>query len=149
VGLKEKLQDDLKQSLRAGKKSRVSIIRLVLSGINYAEMAKQAPLTESDVLGVIAKEARQHDESIDAFKKGNRSDLVAIEEAEMAVLKEYLPQQATRDEIVAAAKQVIAETGAKGATDKGKVMPKLMAQFKGKADGREINAVVTELLSSL
>jgi uncharacterized protein len=149
VGLKEKLQDDLKQSLRAGKKSRVSIIRLVLSGINYAEMAKQAPLTESDVLGVIAKEARQHDESIDAFKKGNRSDLVAIEEAEMAVLKEYLPQQATRDEIVAAAKQVIDETGAKGATDKGKVMPKLMAQFKGKADGREINAIVSELLSSL
>ena len=148
MSLKEKLQDDLKQSLRGGDKTRVAIIRLVLSGMNYAEIAKQAPLTDGDILGVIAKEVKQHQESIDAYKQGNRPDLVAVEEAEMAVLKEYLPQPATRDELVAAAKQYIAETGAKGPADKGKVMPKMIAQFKGKADGREINAIVTELLSS-
>ena len=146
--LKQKLADDLKQALRAGQKARVSAIRLAMSAMNYAEIAKQAALTDADILGVIAKEVRQRDESIEAFKKGNRPDLVAQEEAEKAVLQEYLPKQMTHDEIVAEAKKVIAEVGAQGIADKGKVMPKLIAQLKGKADGREINAIVTELLSS-
>ena len=74
--------------------------------------------------------------------------MVTREEAEMAVLNEYLPQQMTRDEIIVEARRVIEELGAQGPRDKGKVMPKLVAQLKGRADGREINAVVTELLSS-
>lgn len=146
--LKQKLADDLKQALRAGQKAKVSAIRLAMSAMNYAEIAKQAALTDADILGVIAKEIRQRNESIEAFKKGNRPDLVAQEEAELAVLLEYMPKQMTHDEIVAEAKKVIAEVGAQGVADKGKVMPKLIAQLKGKADGREINAVVTELLSS-
>ena len=105
-------------------------------------------MEDSDVLGIIAKEARQHQESIEAFKQGNRHDLVAQEEGELAILQEYLPRQVTRDEIVAEARRVIEEVGAQGAGDKGKVMPKLIAQLKGRADGREINAVVTELLGS-
>jgi len=120
----------------------------VLSAVHNAEIARQSPLVDSDILGIIAKEARQHEESIEAFKQGERNDLVAQEEAEMAVLREYLPQQMTRDEIIAEAHRVIDEVGAKGPGDKGKVMPKLIAQLKGKADGREINAVVSELLSS-
>ena len=100
------------------------------------------------ILGIIAKEARQHQESIESFKQGNRQDLVAKEEAELAILNEYLPQQMTREEIVAEARRVIGEVGAQGPGDKGKVMPRLIAQLKGKADGREINVVVTELLSS-
>ncbi len=146
--LKQKLTDDLKQALRAGQKTRISSIRLVLSSVNYAQIAKQAELTDADILGVIAKELRQRTESIEAFKKGNRPDLVAQEEAEVAILQIYLPKQMTRDEIVAEARRVIAEVGAQGIADKGKVMPKLIAQLKGKADGREINAVVTELLGS-
>ncbi len=146
--LKQKLTDDLKQALRAGQKTRISSIRLVLSSINYAQIAKQAELTDADILGVIAKELRQRTESIEAFKKGNRPDLVAQEEAEVAILQIYMPKQMTRDEIVAEARRVIAEVGAQGITDKGKVMPKLIAQLKGKADGREINTVVTELLGS-
>jgi uncharacterized protein len=106
----------------------------------------QVKLSDGDILGIISKEAKQREESIAAYKAGNRPDLVAQEEAELAIIKTYLPQQATRDDIAAIVKQVIAEVGAQGPRDKGKVMPKVIAQLKGRADGREINEVVTELL---
>jgi hypothetical protein len=147
TGLKQKLSDDLRQALRQGDKVRRSVIRLVMAAINNAEIARQATLDDADIYGVIAKEIRQRKESIEAFKLGKRQDLVAQEEAELAILQEYLPQQMTREEIIAEARRVIAEVGAQGLSDKGKVMPKLIAQLKGRADGREINAVVTELLS--
>jgi hypothetical protein len=145
--LKQKLTDDLKQALRAGDKVRRSVIRLVIAAIRNAEIARQATLEDADILGVIAKEIRQRKESIEAFKLGKRQDLVAQEEAELAILEEYLPRQMTREEIIAEARRVITEVGAQGLGDKGKVMPKLIAQLKGRADGREINAVVTELLT--
>jgi hypothetical protein len=145
--LKQKLTDDLKQALRDGDKVRRSVIRLVIAAIRNAEIARQATLEDADILGVIAKEIRQRKESIEAFKQGQRQDLVAQEEAELAILEEYLPRQMTREEIIAEARRVITEVGAQGLGDKRKVMPRLIAQLKGRADGREINAVVTELLS--
>lgn len=145
--LSQKLSDDLKQALRGRDKVRCSVIRLVMAAVKNAEIARQANLGDADILGVIAREVRQRHESIEAFKQGNRADLVAQEEAELAILNTYLPQQMTREEIIAAARWVIGEVGAKGPADKGKVMPKIIAQLKGKADGREINAVVTELLN--
>ena len=138
----------MKQALRSGDKVKLSTIRLLLSAVKYTEIARQTALTDADILGVIAKEVKQRQESILAFKQGNRPDLVAKEEAEMAILVAYLPRQMTRDEIIAEARRVIAEVGAKGIGDKGKVMPKIIAELKGKADGREINNIVTELLSS-
>jgi uncharacterized protein YqeY len=147
AGLKRKLADDLKQALRGGDKVRCSVIRLLLAAINNTEIARQATLEDADIYGVIAKEIRQRKESIDAFKQGKREDLVAQEEAEQAILQGYLPQQMSREEIVAEAQKIIAEVGARGPGDKGKVMPKLIAQLKGRADGRVINEVVTELLS--
>ena len=146
--LKQKLVEDLKQALRGGDKVRRSVIRLVMAAIKNAEIAGQVTLEDADILGVIAKEARQRRESIEAFRQGNRQDLVTQEEAELAILNQYLPQQMSREEIIAEARRVIEEVGARGPGDKGKVMPKLIAQLKGKADGREINVVVTELLSS-
>ena len=134
--------------MKSGDTTRRSIIRLVLAAVQNEEIAKQATLEDSDILGIVAKEAKRHEESIEAFKQGNRQDLVDNEEAEMVVLQEYLPEQISHEEIVAAARQIIEEVGAEGPRDKGKVMPKLIAHLKGKADGREINAVVTELLSS-
>ena len=146
--LKEKLNDDLKQAMRGGDTLKRLVIRTLLSSIHNAEIARRAALEDSDILGVMAKEVRQRQESIEAFKQGNRPDLVAKEEAEMAILTEYLPQQATRDEIIAEARRIIEEVGAQGPGDKGKVMPKIIARLKGKADGREINEVVTELLNA-
>jgi uncharacterized protein YqeY len=146
-GLKQKLADDLKQAMRQGDKLRRSVIRLLIAAINNAEIARQATLNDADIYGVAAKEIRQRKESIEAFKLGKRPDLVAQEEAELAILQEYLPKQVSREEIIAEARKVIAEVGAQGPGDKGKVMPKLIAQLKGRADGRDINEVVTELLS--
>ena len=146
--LKQKLSDDLKQAMRSGDTVRRSAIRLLMAAIGNAEIARRAALDDADILGIIAKEARQRQESIEAFKQGNRQDLVDKEEAELAILQEYLPQQMTREEIVEAARRVIEEVGAQGPGDKGKVMPRLIPQLKGRADGREINAVVTELLAS-
>lgn len=148
VGLRQKLLDDLKQAMRGGDKVRRSVIRLVIAAIKNTEIARQTALDDTDILGIIAKEARQRRESIEAFRQGNRQDLVAQEEVELAILNEYLPRQMTRQEITVAARQVIEGIGAQGPGDKGKVMPQLIAQLKGSADGREINAVVTELLTS-
>jgi uncharacterized protein YqeY len=145
--LQQKLTDDLKQAMKAGDTVKRSVIRLVMAAIKNAEIAKQKALEDSDILGVIAKEIRQRKESIEAFKEGNRPELAANEEAEMAILEAYMPAQMSRDEIIAEARKVIAEVGAESIRDKGKVMPRLIANLKGKADGREINEVVTELLS--
>ncbi|MBI2847593.1 MAG: GatB/YqeY domain-containing protein [Chloroflexi bacterium] len=147
-GLKQVLETDARQALRSGDKTKLSVIRMVLAAVNNAEIARQSKLADGDILGVIAKEVKQREESIAAFKQGNRPDLVAQEEAEKAILRAYLPQQMTRDEIIAEARRIIAEVGAQGPRDKGKVMPRLVAELKGRADGREINAVVTELLGS-
>jgi uncharacterized protein YqeY len=144
--LKHKLADDLKQAMRDGDKVKRSAIRLAIAAIKNAEIARQTTLEDGDVLGVIAKEVRQRKESIEAFKQGGRQELADIEEAEMAVLEQYLPQQMSRDEITAEARRVIEEVGAESIRDKGKVMPPLIARLKGKADGRDINEVVTELL---
>jgi len=145
--LKQKLMDDLKQAMKGGDEVKRSVIRLVMAAIKNAEIARQVVLEDTDILGVIAKEVKQHQESIESFKQGNRHDLVAQEEAELAVLQGYLPRQMTREEIITEARRVIQEVGAQGLSDKGKVMPQLIAQLKGRADGREINAIVTELLS--
>jgi len=148
ANLKQKIETDLRQALRAKDNVRRSVIRLLMAAIKNTEIAQQSALGDADILGVIAKEVKQRHESIEAFKQGNRPDLVAKEEAELAVLQEYLPEPATREEITAEARRVIAEVGAQGPHDKGKVMPQLITKFKGRAGGREVNEVVTELLSS-
>jgi uncharacterized protein len=160
----QKINDDMKQSLRDRQALKTSTLRLLISAIKYAEMKKQEAefhksgaiadkaqmsLTDADILGVIAKEIKQREDSILAYKQGNRQDLVDKESSEMAILKTYMPQQMSRQEIVAEAQKTIIEVAAKGPGDKGKVMGKLVNKLKGKADGKEINDVVTDILSKL
>jgi uncharacterized protein len=145
--LQIKITEDIKQAMKAGDTVTRDTLRMLLSSVKNAANAKLAPLDESEVVAVVAKDVKRHLESIDAFKKGNRPDLVAKEEAEMAILQKYMPAQIGRDEIVKVVKEVIAAVGAKGPGDKGKVMQQVMPRLKGKAEGKDINDVVTQLLN--
>ena len=149
MSLREKLDTDLKTAMRAKDELRKLVIRSLLSSMNYAEIAKQKKLDDAGIIEVIGKEIKQRHESIEAYTQGHRQDLVDNETAEMTILKEYMPAQMGRDEITTIIQNVIAEVGAKGPGDKGKVMQKLMPQVKGKADGSEVNNLVTELLGKL
>lgn len=152
MGLREQLMADLKEAMLQRDEVRKRTIRSVIAAIKLAETeldasGQRVSLQDDDILGVIAKQARQRQESIVEFQKGARPDLVAEEEAELAILQTYLPQQLTREEIEIEAKQVIDEVGASGLGDIGKVMKPLMARLKGRADGRLANQVVRELLA--
>ena len=147
MSLKEQLAEDLKDAIRQNDETRKSTIRMATTAIKNAEVASGKPLDDQGVIGVLAKEAKQRRESIDQFDKAGRQDLVDKEKAELAVLQTYLPETMGREEIVTEAKAAIAEVGAAGPSDKGKVMSVLMRTRAGRAEGREINEVVTELLS--
>jgi len=149
VSLKDKISDDLKQALKEGDDVRKRTLRLLLAAIHNVEIEKGGPLDDSGTLAVIAKQAKQRRESAEEFRKGGRQDLVEREEAEAAVLQAYLPAAMSREEIAAAARKVIAEVGAQGPRDVGKVMPVLVKQLAGRAEGSEISAVVRELLAEL
>ncbi len=138
--------EDLKGAMRQGDETLRSVIRYLRSEIKNAEIAKRAPLDDAGVVEVISKQVKQHKESIAEFKKGKREDLVSKEEAELAILLRYLPQQMDRSAVREAAQKVINDLGAKGPGDKGKVMGKLMPQLRGKAEGSEVSSVVNELL---
>jgi uncharacterized protein YqeY len=148
MALKDSIQEALRGALKRQQRVELSTLRLLLSEIRNAEIAQQKPADDNKVLDVIAKEVKRRRESIEAFKLGNRGDLVAQEEAELAVLMSYLPEQMSQAEIMAAARQVIDAVGAKGPSDKGKVMSQLMPQLRGKADGKEVSDIVSELLAA-
>ncbi len=152
MGLREQLMADLKEAMLQRDEVRKRTIRSVIAAIKLRETeldasGQRVSLQDDDILGVIAKQASQRQESIVEFQKGARPDLVAEEEAELAILQTYLPQQLIREEIEIEARRVIDEVGASGLGDIGKVMKPLMARLKGRADGRLANQVVRELLA--
>jgi len=162
--LKDQLNDDLRTAMRGGDDMRKTTLRGLLAAIRSAEdsavKAKvdaagaiaedaervTADATDDDVLQVIRRQVKQRQDSIEQFQKANRGDLVQKESAELAILQGYLAKQMNREQIESVVRAVIAETGASGPQDKGKVMPVLMKRLQGQADGREVNAVVTSLL---
>lgn len=149
MNLQDKLAGDQQAALRSGDQLRLSVLRLLRSAIHYAEVEHRGPLDDEAVLAVIARQAKQRRESIEEFKKGNRPDLAEKEAAELTVLREYMPPQASDEEVEATVKQVISELGARGKQDMGKVMSQVMSRLRGKADGRLVSQVVQDALSQL
>jgi uncharacterized protein YqeY len=152
MGLREQLMDDLKEAMRQQDDVRKRGIRSVIAAMKKAETeldksGQRVSLTDDGILALIAKQAKQRQESIDEFRRGRREDLVAEEEAELAILKSYLPEQLGREEIEAEIRQVIAEVGATGPQDMGKVMKPVMARFRGRVDGKLVNQIARDLLA--
>ena len=148
MGLQEKLRDDLKLALRQQDALRLLIIRVLLAECRNEEKARMHALDEGEVIDVLSREARRRNESIEAFRAGGRADLVQEQEAALAIIREYLPAQISRDELVTLAREAVRAVGASSLKDKGKVMSHLMPQVKGKAEGKDVNEVVTELLAA-
>ncbi|MGE5596294.1 MAG: GatB/YqeY domain-containing protein [Hyphomicrobiales bacterium] len=165
MALRDQLQSDLATAMRERDETRKSVLRMLTAAVRNAEirtppagatdaeleeMAKLPPLVldDAEVQALIQKQLKQRRDSIEQYRKAGREDLAAKEEAEAQVLESYLPKQAGRAEIEEAARKVIAETGASGPRDMGKVMPVLAKQFAGRADGRTINEVVRGLLGA-
>ena len=150
MALKETLSNDMKDAMRQRDTVKRDTIRLLLSAIGYEEKAKRTDaLADDDVTQVLSKQAQQRRDSIDAYQKGNRPDLVAKEEAELAIVVQYLPQPLKADEIEAIVQSAIAELNATGPQDMGKVMGRVMPQVRARADGKQVSALVNQTLRSL
>ena len=164
--MKTKITEDLKKALLSQDTLRTSTLRMLLAAIvnkekekrykmskekpNLAqeELAEESELEDQELLNVVVSEAKKHKESIAAFQKGNRQDLVEKETKEMEILVQYLPPQISEEEIKKLVQEAIASTGAAGAQDTGKVMAAVMPKVKGKADGSVVSRIVKEFLSS-
>ena len=149
MGLREQLMTDLSAALRSKDTQRVSTIRLLRAAIQNAEIARTdpknsqhgKPVTEGDLLSLVEREVKQRQESIDAFTKGHRPDLVAKEQAEMDILTAYLPTRMSREDIVEFVTSLTSELGTEFKT----IMPRAARELKGRADGRLVNEIVREL----
>ena len=148
MSLQEQLVEELKAAMRQRNEVLVSTLRLLRADIQNREIELRKPLDDASVVAIISKQVRQRQESIEAFRKGDRPEMAEREAAEMAILQEYLPEQLPRAEVEALAAKVIREVGAAGPGDLGKVMGPLMQQVRGKADGGEVRSIVSELLSA-
>jgi uncharacterized protein YqeY len=147
MGLKDTMESDLKDALRHRDEPRKTTLRLALAAIRNAEIEKGGQLEESELIGIVAKQAKQRRESAEQFAKGGRDDLVAREEHELEILLEYLPAQLTKEEIEARAREVIETVGASGLAQMGEVMRVLVPEMKGKADGQTVSTIVKILLA--
>jgi len=148
----EQVDADLKDAMRAGDSARRDALRLLRAALKNAEIERRGgdagPLQERDVRAVIQKQIKQRRDSVEQFRKGNREDLAAKEEAEIAVFQTYLPQALDEATMRAAAEAVIAELGAEGPKDMGKVMPAVLARLGENADRGALAAIVRQLLSA-
>lgn len=148
---KQNLQEQLKESMLAKDELKTSVLRMLLSAINYYEIQKGGAgysATEEDVLTVIATQAKQRRDSIEQFKNAGRQELADKEQKELDLLTEYLPEQMSEEEITKLVKEAISKTGASTMADIGKVMGTLMPSVKGKADGNLISSIVKKELTS-
>ena len=147
---KQKLQEELKNSMLAKDELRTSVLRLLLSAINYYEIQKGGAgyeASEEDVLAVTQKEAKQRRDSIAEFEKAGRQELVDKETSELKILEAFLPEQMSEDEVSSIVEQTISETGAASMADMGKLMGVLNGKLKGKADMGVVSEIVKSKLT--
>jgi uncharacterized protein YqeY len=152
MALKEKISEDMKRAMKAGDKLRLETLRTLRAALMEREIdlrGRKQQMTPEDEIGVLTGAAKKRKESIEQFGQGGRNDLAALEEQELRIIQEYLPRQMTRDEVVAAVRQVIADTGAASPADFSKVMPAAMKQLKGKTEGKLVQDIVRELLAGM
>jgi hypothetical protein len=147
VTLRERLHDDTTAAMRSGDALRRDTLRMVQNAIYNIEKSKKVTLSEDEILAVVTRETKTRRESVDAFRKGGREDLAAKEEAEIAILADYLPASLTEDELRALVEQGVAETGAASARDLGKVMGWLSPRIRGRADGKLASGLVAAALA--
>ena len=148
MSLQERLVADLKTAMREGDASRREAIRMLRAAILNDEIDVGRPLSEDETLRVVERLVRRHHDSIEQFQKGGRADLVTHEQAQLAAIQTYLPQKMPREEIEVHVRAAIDESGARGRGDTGKLMQRLAGELRGKADLKEVNAVVQELLGA-
>lgn len=148
MSIKDQLLADMKQAMkdRAAGKLRLSVIRMVRASIKNAEINGKKELNDDEVLGVLLKEVKMRQDSLEEFQKAGREELVAQAKEEISILQKYLPAALSDDELKAIVTEVIAVVGAKSPKDMGKVMPVVMAKTKGRANGKRISSLVRELL---
>jgi len=150
MGLKEKLQADLTDAIKARNETKAGTIRMVLAAITTEEVSgKQARvLTDAEIITVLSREAKKRREAIDAYAAANRADLVAKEKSESDVISAYLPEQLSDSEIEKLVQDAISQTGASGPSSMGQVMKFLQPKIAGKADGGKVSAIVKKALGS-
>jgi len=147
MSLLETLDSDLKIAMKSGDKPKVELIRGLKSDIKYKEIEKKQPLADEDIIAVLSSAAKRRRDSIEQFRLGRRDDLVAKESAELEMITGYLPQQLADDKLAEIISVTIAETGAAGVNDLGKVMKEIMPKVKGRADGNKVRQMIAAKLS--
>jgi uncharacterized protein YqeY len=146
--LKDRINDDMKAAMKAKEAERLGTIRLLNAAIKQKEVDERVTLDDAGVVGILDKMLKQRKDSIEAFEKAGRTDLADKEKAEVAVLQAYLPARLSADEVAAEVKAIVAEVGAKGPGDMGKVMGAAKQRLAGKADMGQVSAAVKAALNS-
>jgi uncharacterized protein YqeY len=147
MSLKDRITEDMKNAMRAKDSARLGTIRLLLAAVKQKEVDERISLDDAQVIGVLDKLVKQRKDSITAFAQAGRIDLVDKETAEMHVLEGYLPQRLSADEVAAEVRRIVADVGASGPADMGKVMAAAKAQLAGKADMGMVSAAVKGALA--
>jgi uncharacterized protein len=147
VSLREQIQADITAAMRSGEALRRDTLRMAESAIYNAEKRERRDYSDDEVAAVLAREVKTRRESVEAFRKGGRDDLASKEEAEIAILATYLPEQLSEAEIAALVEEAIATTGAAGPRDMGKVMGWLAPKTRGRADGKLVSGMVGQKLA--
>jgi len=145
--IKERLNKELIQALKAKKREKAQVLRGLLASFKNAEIEKKGKLEDSQSIKLLRQELRQRKEAIREYKKGKREDLAEKELSEAKIIEKYLPEELSKEEIEKEVKKTIKETKATGQQDIGKVMGPVMARLKGRADGAKVNQIVSKLLT--